>query len=226
MKDDISKFVGKKIRYYRKLNGMTQKELGEKIGVKHNTISSYENGTNEPEQDILFSIARTFEISIDDLFPSIDDEKTNVSVINEDENEYLYFPTKISAGVPLEVDDLTKKDIEKIMVPDEVMGKWSQSKDIFMVRVNGESMNKVIPHNSLIAVKPVELHELKNNDIVIFSDNGDYSIKRFFHDQNNERVIFRPDSTDDNFYDYIVSYEVAKNLKIHGKVVLYIVELD
>lgn len=226
MKEDVSKFVGKQIRYYRKLNGMTQKELGARIGVKHNTISSYENGTNEPEQDILFSIAKTFDISIDDLFPSIDDRRTNVTSVCEVRSEYLYFPTKISAGIPLEVDEFTKNDVEKIKVPDEIMGKWSDSKDVFMVRINGESMNRVIPHNSLVAVKPVELHELKNNDIVIFSDNGDYSIKRFFHDKNNERVIFRPDSTDDNFYDYIVSYEVAKNLKIHGKVVLYIVELD
>lgn len=48
---DIKKYTSAKIREYRKLNGLTQKELGDKIGVKHNTISGYENGTNEPEQD-------------------------------------------------------------------------------------------------------------------------------------------------------------------------------
>ena len=54
---NVSSYVAQKIKYYRKLKRITQKELGEKIGVKHNTISSYENGINQPEQDLLFKIA-------------------------------------------------------------------------------------------------------------------------------------------------------------------------
>lgn len=69
MKQDIPKYVGKMIRKYRKANNMTQKELGLKIGVKHNTISSYENGTNEVEQNMLFRLANALNISINDLFP-------------------------------------------------------------------------------------------------------------------------------------------------------------
>ncbi|MGO4927372.1 helix-turn-helix domain-containing protein [Fundicoccus sp. Sow4_F4] len=37
--------------------------------MAHNTISFYESGTNEPEQDMLFKLAKAFEISINDLFP-------------------------------------------------------------------------------------------------------------------------------------------------------------
>lgn len=67
---DIKNFTAAKIRFYRKAKGLTQKELGEKIGVKHNTVSGYESGTNEPEQNILFKIAAALEISINDLFPT------------------------------------------------------------------------------------------------------------------------------------------------------------
>lgn len=73
---DIRLYVANKIREYRKLRGLTQKELGDKIGVKHNTISGYEKGTNEPEQDLLFKIAYALNISINDLFP----ETTNPSL--------------------------------------------------------------------------------------------------------------------------------------------------
>lgn len=66
---DIKMFVATKIKKYRKMRHLTQRELGEKVGVKHNTISSYENGTNEPEQDLLFRIASALGISINDLFP-------------------------------------------------------------------------------------------------------------------------------------------------------------
>ncbi len=66
---DITKYVGKQIRKYRLMNGMTQKELGLRVGVKHNTISSYESGVNEPEQNMIFTLANALGISVDDLFP-------------------------------------------------------------------------------------------------------------------------------------------------------------
>jgi len=70
---ELSKFVGSKIREYRKNKNMTQKELGEKIGVKHNTISDYEKGKISPEQDMLFALAGALEVSINDFFPALDD---------------------------------------------------------------------------------------------------------------------------------------------------------
>jgi len=56
---------------------MSQKELGEKIGVQHNTISSYENATNAPEQNSLFKIAQALDIKVDDLFPSVSPDASN-----------------------------------------------------------------------------------------------------------------------------------------------------
>lgn len=66
---DVRSYTANKIKEYRKLKGLTQKELGERVGVKHNTISGYENCTTEPEQNILFKIASVLEININDLFP-------------------------------------------------------------------------------------------------------------------------------------------------------------
>lgn len=65
----LAKYVGQKIQYYRKKKKLTQKALGEKIGVKHNTVSDYERGVISPEQDTLFALSDVFEISIDELFP-------------------------------------------------------------------------------------------------------------------------------------------------------------
>lgn len=66
---DLAKYVGGRIRYYRKKLKLTQDELGQKIGVKHNTISDYERGHTSPEQDALFELSDIFGIRIDDLFP-------------------------------------------------------------------------------------------------------------------------------------------------------------
>lgn len=69
-KEELFKYIGRQIKKHRLFNNLTQKELGLKVGVKHNTISSYESGVNRPEGNILFAIAKALEISIDDLFPT------------------------------------------------------------------------------------------------------------------------------------------------------------
>ncbi|WP_200416315.1 helix-turn-helix domain-containing protein [Virgibacillus salexigens] len=71
---DLAVYVGNKIREFRKKKKLTQKELGDIIGVKHNTISNYETGTISPEQDALFLLSRALDISIDDLFPHSDED--------------------------------------------------------------------------------------------------------------------------------------------------------
>lgn len=45
--------LGKKIREYRKRKGLTQRQLADLIGVKHNSISDWENDKNKPYADTL-----------------------------------------------------------------------------------------------------------------------------------------------------------------------------
>lgn len=52
-----------RITLIRKNNGLTQKEFGEKIGVKGNTITNYENGLRTPSDAIIYSICREFHIN-------------------------------------------------------------------------------------------------------------------------------------------------------------------
>lgn len=62
--------LGFAVAYYRKLRGLTQEELAEKVGVSLNHISSVEapNVTRGPSVDLLFSIAKVLEISPYQLF--------------------------------------------------------------------------------------------------------------------------------------------------------------
>lgn len=216
----ISKYVGNMIKELRKRRGLTQKQLGEKIGVKHNTISSYESGTNEPEQNILFELARVLDCSIDDFFPDLKHHQ----VVKE--QKYHYYPDAISAGIP----DMVEGAIayQSITLPDRVLGKWAGKKDIVFMNVNGESMNNIIPHGSLIGVKPIGQYDLKSGDIVVFRNGDGHSLKRLIHDKENEKVIFRPDSSDPSFYDitYHASEMNENDLNIFGKVVFYLVTLD
>ncbi len=57
--------VGRNIQTIRKVFGETQEELGEAIGVAKNTISSYEHGKREPDNNTLLAIADHYIIPID-----------------------------------------------------------------------------------------------------------------------------------------------------------------
>ncbi|MET1933018.1 helix-turn-helix domain-containing protein, partial [Enterococcus faecium] len=62
--------IGEKIRTYRRNCKLTQKELGEKIGVSDKTISSWENSRTMPDLEMLSLLHHTLGLPID--FPSIE----------------------------------------------------------------------------------------------------------------------------------------------------------
>lgn len=72
--------VGNKIKEYRELNKMTQKDIAEILGVEPATISRYEAGTIEPSIESLKRLAETFNVTVDELIK--DEEKFDVSKIN------------------------------------------------------------------------------------------------------------------------------------------------
>ena len=64
MKDN---FFGKKLKALRVEMGLSQRQLGEELGVVNQTISFWESGSREPDLDTLLKIARFFAITIDEL---------------------------------------------------------------------------------------------------------------------------------------------------------------
>ena len=80
-KKELAKFIGNKIRYYRTKLNLTQDQLGEKLNTKKATISNYETGYRTPKQDDLFEIAHILNISIDDLFPTRNNKKNDITSI-------------------------------------------------------------------------------------------------------------------------------------------------
>lgn len=55
--------TGEKIRYYRKLRGLYQGELGERIGVSEGAIRHYETDFRTPKQPQIEAIAEALDIS-------------------------------------------------------------------------------------------------------------------------------------------------------------------
>lgn len=59
------------LKQFREKKGMSQTELGNKVGLKQTTISQYENGSRKPNLAMAKKLADALEISLDELFCSI-----------------------------------------------------------------------------------------------------------------------------------------------------------
>ncbi len=215
---DIETVVSDNIKKLLKEYKINQTELSKITGVSESTVGKWVLKKATPRMGAVQKISDHFGLPKSYI---LEEEERELPAMIQ---EYNLVPAEISAGLPIEVDGISQ--VDKISLPDSVMGKWAGDKDIKIMRINGDSMNKTMPHNSLIAVKPVELANLKNDDIVVFSDEHEYSVKRYYDDKENERIVFRPHSTDRTFIDNIFPYDNLDGLQIHGKVVMYIVELD
>ncbi len=59
--------IGKFISELRKEHGLTQEQLGEKIGVTNKTVSRWETGVYLPPADMLLVLSEIFNVSINEL---------------------------------------------------------------------------------------------------------------------------------------------------------------
>lgn len=64
----ISNVFPQRLKEIRIKRGLTQTELGEKVGVKQSTFTNWENGKREPNFEIVIKLADLLEVSVDWLF--------------------------------------------------------------------------------------------------------------------------------------------------------------
>src|SRR5690606_5958832 len=139
------KILGENIRILRIGRDLTQQQLVDIMVVsKYTTMSNCDIVANSPRGGDLVKLSELFNVSVDELL-GINDNITLKS-------DYKYIPTAISAGVQSDVEAIT--ECETITIPDVIMGRYARDENIFITRVNGDSMNNVITHICLIDIRP------------------------------------------------------------------------
>ncbi len=79
----VEKYIGKRIKQYRKIKGLTQEQLAEKVEISTNYLSAVERGINLIAIDKLVDILNCLQCSADEIFAdvvdvSFDIEKTQI----------------------------------------------------------------------------------------------------------------------------------------------------
>lgn len=196
------------------------------LDLKKEVLDDLKSLGNEISGDSLVQIAKKANSLGISLSAKATDRGNNITTLYHDTHDYNFFDANIAAGTPSTIEAFDNDHFEQIAIPDMIMGKYAGNSEIFFTTINGESMSNVFPDRSMIAVKKIRsFFDLENNDIVVFSKDNEFSVKRFINDTANKRLIFRPDSKDFSFTDVVVSYEDAADLVIYGKVVVYVVQV-
>ena len=72
---------GSKLKKLRENQGLLQKELADKIGISLSSISMYERGERQPDNDTLKKLSQYFNVSIDYLL----DNEISTTNLKDDE---------------------------------------------------------------------------------------------------------------------------------------------
>ena len=99
----------KRIREFRNLRGLTQKELGEMCGLNESTIRNYELGNRYPDEETLYKLAD--HLGIDVLSLSDPDSSTApgaAHMLFELEKKYNLIPKVIDGKIHLVLDDVSE----------------------------------------------------------------------------------------------------------------------
>lgn len=214
--------IGKNIHAIRTRKGLNQKDLAKIARVRQTTVSNWETGTNTPRQTNAERILQKFsDLSFDDIYS--DELGFAKQVLRSDDAKYFFSDVPlygtISAGSPIEkieIDDM-------IPIPAAVKARYPKA---FLLRVRGNSMDRVLPDGSLALVLPTT--EFVDGAIYAVSvDGADATVKRV-HVEDDGTVELVPDSRDASLKPrrFANRHEGEQRVEAIGRVVWYYLPFD
>ena len=84
MKHPVDVHVGQRVRQRRWMVGMTQQQLGNKVGIKFQQIQKYETGTNRISASRLWDIAAALDVPVSFFFEGLGEEGVELAMSHGD----------------------------------------------------------------------------------------------------------------------------------------------
>lgn len=199
---------GNILKKIRQDNSLTQEDLAKKIETSRSNIANYENDKNMPSIDVLDKLAKTFNCSIDYLLGK-SDIKNPKEMSNISDKIYM---CPVYGQIPAGEPNWAEECIEGRLPLDPNLMNIVDPEECYFLRVNGESMNKIIKNGAYALIRKADWVE--NGDIAVVLVNGyDATLKKFT--RNNDVVVLEPMSNDPSFQTQIYTKDTP--IKIIGK---------
>lgn len=150
---------GEMVAHYMRLNNLTMKELGEKVGRGESTVSMWISNKSTPPMGIVQKLADLFGVTTDEMIYG--SEKNNDTSINQKAIQRIPLYTSISCGTGLFVDDQVE---DYIAIPDKYI---KPGRDYFANTASGDSMiGKGIKEGDVLVFEKTNI--IENGEIGAF----------------------------------------------------------
>lgn len=189
--------------------------FADKVGASKQQVNNWINGVNAPDIEMIAQIANAYALPLSEvLYNSFDDPQNRIY------GGWVEVPLygAIAAGKPIEMESVE----DKYVIPFEMKRKYP---DAFLLKVEGESMNKRLPNGSYALVNPTS-DVIDGNAYAVCVNGYDATIKRVRKLENGFELM--PDSTDPTIKSVIYDYgeEGTETVTVIGEVVWYCVPFD
>ncbi|CAK1238089.1 LexA family transcriptional regulator [Fructobacillus cardui] len=188
-----AKNFGNKIKQIREEKGYSVRQVALNSGMSPSYLSRIENGYRDlPTNKTLYKIAKGLRITNDEILRIagiVDKIPNELPISSTPSTVSIPIYGRISAGYP----EGAKEDIDgDIDVPNKISERYN-SDELIALRVNGESMNKVIPNGAVAILAKIDTCEITNGDICgVIIDGESATLKHVY--QYPDRIRFEPDS--------------------------------
>lgn len=201
--------LGTRIKLLREELGLKQEELAKKLAVSPSAIGMYERNLREPNNELILKFANFFNVSVDYLLGKSDIRNPDLK------NKLFLIPIvgKVAAGQPI----LVEENIEGYLPIDPLMYHLTSPDGFFFLKIQGESMNKLIKNGSYALIKKQDYAENGNVIVAIVNGDNEATVKRY-KQLNEQFVMLEPVSEDSSFQPITIDLKNTK-FSIIGKVV-------
>lgn len=185
MASDLNKYIGNKIRSFRKEKNLTAEELANKLGISRATVTRYETGVRNTNQDVLYKLADIFGVSINDFFPSINNQPTNMHPLSKN---IVKVPVigQIAMGMPI----TAEQNIEGY---DAIELQYDIPADeLFELECEGHSMEPTIPNGAIGLFEVTSTVEDGEIAAVQVDHDSEATLKRIQHAKG--QILLKPDN--------------------------------
>lgn len=206
----LQKHIADKLREFRTEGKYSVDVVGEVVGKSGKTISAWEVYNGQPKADDIVSLAKFFGKSASDFYAGYEgfDEYSEVPLLG-----------RIAAGQPIEMDEVENS----WSIPQTMKDRYPNA---FLLIVDGESMNRILPNGSYALINPVDEIRKDNAPYAVCVNGYDATIKRVHRLNNGFELV--PDSTDPTFTPQIFNYNEPGTdiITCIGEVVWYTLPYD
>lgn len=206
--------VGERIAKARVALDWSQQQLADRLGTTQPTIQRYESGERDLNSSKLVAMSAALGVTVSYLLGMDDDDQLPPT-------HYVDVPLygSIAAGTPIEM--VAVEDSHPI--PERVRDAHP---GCFLLRVSGESMNRVLPNGSYALIEPCEEVTRDGKPYAVCVNGFDATIKRVRKLANGFELV--PDSNDPTYRSKVYDYGVegTETITVIGRVVWYCVPWD